>query len=376
MLKKTISVIVTLGLLLSLMILPVQAEESYANRIIGDVNGDSSVEIDDVTFLQRNLAEIELPFVFVDDTADADEDGYVTILDATHIQRWMLGLDQKMNIGDLVHLWFDKSVAEKESYDNGEELIITRICQDHFFADPLIPMYVEYRINGSISDYWCVGDHVYCTFNNIYCDPSITSKFVEADLISIEEPTFEYIPNEPYKPVIYLYPEEETEVDVRLDLNGSFTHTYPAYNDGWRVTASPDGTLTDDSGITYPYLFWEGKMDADYDLSEGFCVKGEDTEAFLHEKLAVLGLSDKEIADFNEFWLSAMKKNPYNVISFQSDAYTEAAKLTISPQPDSVIRVYMTWYPSDEAVDIPAQELTTPERCGFTAVEWGGALIG
>ena len=30
------------------------------------------------------------------------------------------------------------------------------------------------------------------------------------------------------KPVIYLYPEEETEVTVKLDYNGTLTSTYPA----------------------------------------------------------------------------------------------------------------------------------------------------
>ena len=47
------------------------------------------------------------------------------------------------------------------------------------------------------------------------------------------------------KPVIYLYPEKETEVTVKLNYAGELTCTYPAYNDGWKVSASPDGTLTD-----------------------------------------------------------------------------------------------------------------------------------
>ena len=58
------------------------------------------------------------------------------------------------------------------------------------------------------------------------------------------------------KPVIYLYPEEETEVTVKLDCDGGLTCTYPAYEDGWSVTAQPDGTLTDGAGQTYRYLYW------------------------------------------------------------------------------------------------------------------------
>ena len=93
------------------------------------------------------------------------------------------------------------------------------------------------------------------------------------------------------KPVIYLYPEEEIEVTVRLDLDGSLTCTYPAYDDGWTVNARPDGTLTDEHGQTYNYLYWEGLSDAEFDFSQGFCIPGADTAAFLEDALAQLGLN-------------------------------------------------------------------------------------
>ncbi len=87
-----------------------------------------------------------------------------------------------------------------------------------------------------------------------------------------------------------------------------------------------------------------------------------------------MGLNNKETEDFIGFWLGFMKKNPYNVISFQTSAYTDAAKLSISPQPDTEIRVFMAWYGSETAVDIPEQNLTPAHRSGFTAVEWGGRM--
>ena len=88
------------------------------------------------------------------------------------------------------------------------------------------------------------------------------------------------------KPVIYLYPEQKTAVSVSLDYAGTLTATYPAYEDGWRVTAEPDGTLYDENGNEYSYLFWEGENNTDYDFSKGFCVAGADTADFLREKLA------------------------------------------------------------------------------------------
>ena len=70
-----------------------------------------------------------------------------------------------------------------------------------------------------------------------------------------------------------------------------------------------------------------------------------------------------------------MQNNPYNVISFQTDAYTDTAVLEITPTPDSLLRVMMAYYPSDEAVEIAPQELAGFERDGFTVVEWGGSLV-
>ena len=185
------------------------------------------------------------------------------------------------------------------------------------------------------------------------------------------------VPDDVYfeKPILYLYPEETTKVTVKLELLGELTCTYPAYDDGWTVTAAPDGTLIDEKGQTYNYLYWEGAGTEQYDFSQGFCVAGADTAAFLEDALAQLGLTRKEANEFIVYWLPQMEQNPYNLIAFQQEAYTEAAKLTVTPTPDSVLRVFMTWKPLTEPVDIPAQELPTFERHGFTVVEWGGAKV-
>ena len=177
------------------------------------------------------------------------------------------------------------------------------------------------------------------------------------------------------KPVIYLYPETETRVTVKLDLSGELTCAYPAYDGGWVVTAAPDGTLTDEHGRTYNYLYWEGEVANGFDFSKGFCVAGSDTAAFLEDALDRLGLTRREANEFLVYWLPRMQDNPYNLIAFQQEAYTESAKLTVSPQPDSVLRVFMAWKPLARPVDVPAQILPGFERRGFTLVEWGGAGV-
>lgn len=178
------------------------------------------------------------------------------------------------------------------------------------------------------------------------------------------------------KPVLYLYPEEETQVHVKLDFNGELTSVYPAYRDGWTVVAQPDGTLTDpDTGREYYCLFWEGESNVDYDLSSGFVVPGEGTAAFLEEALSQLGLTDREAQEFIIYWLPRMEDNPYNLISFQKEHYTDKAMLTIDPVPDTLLRVFMAWKGLEAPVEVEPQELEPVKRTGFTVVEWGGAQI-
>lgn len=271
--------------------------------------------------------------------------------------------------------WVEKTDENKwdKDYNLFSDIRITEIYSNCFFARTVIPFPYEIKLNGKLSDEWCVGDQVICSYENTYYDEE-THK-VEADFTDIEVSTLQLDPNTAYKPVIYLYPEEETEVSVKLDLNGKLTCTYPEYKDGWKVTAAPDGTLTDANGQIYNYLYWEGETYTNYYLSKGFCVKGEDTAKFLEDALEKLDLNRKEANEFIVYWLPLMQDNPYNIISFQTDIYTDAAKLNINPSPDTLIRVFMTWQSSDSYVDLPEQQLSAPERNGFTVVEWGGTEI-
>ena len=178
------------------------------------------------------------------------------------------------------------------------------------------------------------------------------------------------------KPVIYLYPEQETEVTVELDHDGPLTATYPAYEDGWSVLAAPDGTLTDpETGRTYYCLFWEGLTETEYDFSEGFCVAGSETAAFLEQALAELGLTEREANEFLIYWLPQMEDNAYKLMAFQTEAYTDHARLTITPEPDSLLRVFLAWKPVEDLVALPPQTLEPFQREGFTVVEWGGCKV-
>ena len=181
------------------------------------------------------------------------------------------------------------------------------------------------------------------------------------------------------KPVVYLYPESDADLNLKLSLNGFLTKTDPTYNDGWKVSASPDGKIKNiDTNEYYDYLLWEG-IGLDYPKqNEGWVVKKEDMDSFLSEKLKILGLNEKEAGDFKEYWLSRLREKPFYKISFLSrKQFDSLASLTFSPiSPKVFIRVMMTAEGLDNYINIPEQKLSNaPERSGFTAVEWGGALL-
>ena len=181
------------------------------------------------------------------------------------------------------------------------------------------------------------------------------------------------------KPVIYLYPEEERDVRVRLDFRGSLSVSYPVYNGGWEVRAFPDGRLINKAdGLEYSYLFWEGYSDSPewWDLSEGYCVTGADAALFLQKTLGGLGLTPREYNELIVYWLPQLQDNRYNLISFQWREYERIAPLYIEPEPDSVLRVFMIFAPLENPVEIKAPGAReTFERKGFTVVEWGASKI-
>ncbi|MEZ4922688.1 MAG: hypothetical protein R2780_05905 [Crocinitomicaceae bacterium] len=179
------------------------------------------------------------------------------------------------------------------------------------------------------------------------------------------------------KPIIYLYPEKDMIVNVELAFDGSLTHTYPKYNEGWKVLAKTDGTLYDDKGKEYYALYWEGDNRKDFTINEGFVVPGNQTAEFLEKSLEIMGLSRREANEFIVYWLPQLENNAYNLIHFSTDEYEEMAKLKITPKPETLIRVMMVYEPLDTSVDIRMQDLSKlkKDRKGFTVVEWGGTKV-
>lgn len=377
-----------------------------------DVNKDGAVNIIDYLYLKSAL----LSDTDFDEASDVNYDGFINAADLVYMRKFLLGADFSSRPGYrdissneyICH--YAPNIRDNQLIRNNDELeeymsetfikagdpdVYKKIKEDlkDVFDDYDVYIILTPTYRGS---YYSFYFHKYAVFQGklraelehhytddpVYAD-EVTQIFTAAVPKSISSKNKLYVENFSdsfiaAKPVVYLYPETETEVNVKVDLpeNSIMAYTYPKYpENGWTVTAEPDSTLYDENGREYSYLFWEAKSSYRWDMSDGFVVRGEDTVEFLQEKLEYLGLTPKEYNDFIVYWLPKMQDNKYNLIRFQTDEYDSQFRLEVTPEPDSMQRVFMTFTPLDEYQDITEQKLEPFERHGFSVIEWGGAEI-
>ena len=185
----------------------------------------------------------------------------------------------------------------------------------------------------------------------------------------------EFLPPFACEPIIYLYPQTTQSVSIAFNKIVNIYDSTPEYRNGWNVIADPTGKIINPSdGKSYPYLFWEGWSSIFPIQSNGFVVKQSEVSSFLTETLPKLGLNVKEKADFMETWIAYFSASPYYFITFLDQSVIDKiAPLQISPKPDTVIRILMDIKPLEKPVVVEEQKLKqTPQRKGFTMVEWGG----
>jgi hypothetical protein len=227
-------------------------------------------------------------------------------------------------------MWYDPSFTKKPSI---QDMIVTYKVPIFFWKDPM-GRWIQYGVSGLVPQAECG------------------------------------------KPVIYLYPQTTTNVTVKLPKFIHVTVSDPLYPaNGWNVTASSSGMLISrDDGKVYDSLYWEGTGVNYQTPKTGFVVKGSDIASFLQTTLPRYGLNPKETADFMDFWVPKIQSVPYARISFLTDAWSQAAPLSVSPRPQTSIRIFMDWKPLSAPISIKAPSIVTPIRNGFTLVEWGGTL--
>ena len=179
------------------------------------------------------------------------------------------------------------------------------------------------------------------------------------------------------KPAIYLYPEKETTLTVKLNLAGELTADMPAYdpNMGWQVKASADGQLIVDNKI-YPYLYYEANIKGNKLPEKGWVVEKSKVKTLISKILAEIGFNPKEITDFSEYWLPKLKEKPYYFVTFlPEEEINLKEQLIFSQEPDTIIRARVIFEGLAAPFSVTEPEIHKKKRKGFTVTDWGATLI-
>jgi hypothetical protein len=146
----------------------------------------------------------------------------------------------------------------------------------------------------------------------------------------------------------------------------------PEYNNGWNVFVTKEGIIEG----KYDYLFYEANLKKISIPKEGWIVEYSELEFWFNKNLKLLGLNKKETDQFKEYWLNQLEKSKYYEIKLLSNEFLdENMDLIITPEPETEIRLNFIFKPLKKNYSIKNPEIITPERNGFTVVEWGGILI-
>lgn len=179
------------------------------------------------------------------------------------------------------------------------------------------------------------------------------------------------------KPAVYLYPPRKENIHVSVTLSGHMLSSIPSYPPGgWEVTADQKSVITY-KNATYPYLYYEAAIPDNLlpkNPDTGYVVAFDHLEAFFIKQLPKLGLNADESMDFSHYWLKALPKaNYYKITLVPQDVLDAIAPLSISPKPDSILRVSLNFQPLDTKISLPEPvlPLLTP-RGVFSVTEWGG----
>ncbi len=178
------------------------------------------------------------------------------------------------------------------------------------------------------------------------------------------------------KPAIYLYPEQKTSLNVKVIPNGLLTFTYPKYGkNGWDINVDASGSIVH-KGSKYDYLWWDSISYGYYTPNDGWVIERSEFASFATNKLQEMGLNEKEINDFKEFWIPLVNRedSQYLYITFLFNSQVnQIATLDFSVQPDNIFRVFMLYESIDQYKVVTPLKIEKVDRTGFTVVEWGGA---
>jgi len=179
-----------------------------------------------------------------------------------------------------------------------------------------------------------------------------------------------------YKPNIYIYPEEKSQLIVNLHfpLGGMIVKSIPEYGKGWNISVDTNGLING----KYNYLFYESKQPYVWQENEGWIIKRSDLKKFFTENMNSYGFRGNEIMDFTDYWIPRLSGSElYAIYPQDASIINNVIKLKFSKETDDMLRLF---YVIKEVNIMNNKVLEQPkdaklfERNGYFVTEWGVIL--
>jgi len=173
-----------------------------------------------------------------------------------------------------------------------------------------------------------------------------------------------------YKPNVYIYPLQPTDLCVRLTfpMGGKIVESIPAYEKGWCVNVYPSGRIDNQ----YDYLFYESSQPNLFQYNKGWCIAQGALKTFFERNMKAYNFSAYEIKDFTDYWIPVLNESNYYCIYPQTNEILDKTiQLDFSIHPDHLYRLFYGVIGIDQEKELEAPEIKPFERSGFYAVEWG-----
>lgn len=300
-------------------------------------------------------------------TYDFDNKPNITINGASYVDRILVGCSGPFGTPILAGYEVEQVLADKVEVGKSGSLTLYQINNPK-----------NYLINDLYDNVYTVGRDIPQTIS-IEAFAKGNSNIIYQDSLG----DWRILINEKYgsmaecgKPVIYLYPQQDTQVTVQVGAN--ITVSEPLYpQEGWTVLAHPNGQL-EYQGKTYPNLFWEGQGKGFYPnvKDQGVVVSQKNLVSALKAQLRQLGLNEQESKDFMDFWQEKLPTTPFVRLTWLgTQDMDRLAPLTVSPAPQTRIRIFLEFEGLQKPITLKEQKLSAPQRNGYTLIEWGGLLI-
>ncbi len=177
-----------------------------------------------------------------------------------------------------------------------------------------------------------------------------------------------------YKPNIYLYPIEKTQLTVKLKFpkGGKVIKSIPEYGKSWNVSVASNGLIND----SFTYLFYESSQPDIWQREYGWTINVDELDLFFRKNLNDYGFKAHEIDDFIDYWIPRLKEYDYYLIYPQTNSIiNKVIELNISKKPDNLLRLfYFIEGQKNTKVKLKNPIVNHFERKDFFVTEWGVIL--